>query len=201
MRSVSSLRSALSERNVLLLAVVRMAYSLSYTVFRNLFAIYAVQSLLFSPSLVSFLFSLIGLSTTLVRVPAGRVTDRMGAKRVLLFTYAIVVLDYVALAYVREPSWLTAALILFGLSSGVRAVAEWTYLTSTIPPEVRTISISFLFNCWDVGATVGSAISGFAYEILSFPAILLLAALLNGPLLPAILSLEDRKNQERSVDF
>ncbi len=198
--SLKSLKAVLGERNVLLLAFIRTTYSLTHTVFMTLFAIYAVRSLDFSPSLVSFLFSVIGFSTTLVRVPAGRASDRMGAKRVLFITYLVIILNYVALAYVKDPLPLTFALMLFGLSSGTRAVAEWTSLTNTIPQEVKTISMSFLFNCWDIGAMVGSALSGFSLESLSFPLILLMAALVNSPQLPAAQALKSpgRKDSEES---
>jgi len=190
----SSLKAVLRERNVLILTVIRTAYAISNTMFNTLFAIYAVDQLGFSPSLVALLFSAVGFANTLIKLPAGRISDRVGRKNLLLVAFGVIVIDYVAIAYARNIIPLAVSLIVFGACWGTRAVTEWSFLASTVPPETKTLAMSYLSTFWGLGSTVGSMIAGISAGVLPFPTIFLLAAIINIPAIPSIYAMKNPKD-------
>jgi len=188
-----SLKAVLRERNVVILSVIRTAYSMSNTIFNALFAVYAVERLGLSPSLVALLFSVLGLANALIKLPAGRISDRVGTKPLLLVTFGMIIVDYVAIAYARSVLLLAISLVVFGVCWGTRAVTEWSFLASTVSPETKTLAISYLSIFWGIGSTVGGMIAGVSAGVLPFSEIFLIAALINVPAIPAICAMREIK--------
>jgi predicted MFS family arabinose efflux permease len=191
--TLATLGRVLGQRDVRLLAVVRVSYSLSSAMFTTLFPVWAVNDLQLGSSVVAFFFSVIGFANTVIRMPVGRLADRMGAKRVLFLTFLVIIVDYAVIAYTRNIYLIGLAVFVYGACSGIRAVSEWTHLVDIVQPEVKTLSMSFLFNCWDVGSMLGSIAAGLLTTLLPFQAILLLAAFVNVPTVPAINAMRDVK--------
>ena len=188
---LATLGLVLREKDVRLLAVVRVSYSLSSSMFTTLFPVWAVNDLQLSSSVVALLFSVIGFANTVIRIPVGKLADRMGAKRVLFLTFLVIIVDYAVIAYSRNVYLLGLAILGYGACSGIRAVAEWTHLVDVVQPKIKTLSMSFLFNCWDIGAMLGSISAGLLTTFLPFQMILLLAAFINVPTVPAINAMKD----------
>jgi MFS family permease len=161
--------------------------------FTTLFPVWAVNDLQLGSSVVAFFFSVIGFANTVIRMPVGRLADRIGAKRVLFLTFLVIIVDYAVIAYTRNIYLIGLAVFVYGACSGIRAVSEWTHLVDIVQPEVKTLSMSFLFNCWDVGSMLGSIAAGLLTTLLPFQAILLLAAFVNVPTVPAINAMRDVK--------
>jgi len=153
-----------------------------------------VDQLGFSPSLVALLFSAVGFANTLIKLPAGRISDRVGRKNLLLVAFGVIVIDYVAIAYARNIIPLAVSLIVFGACWGTRAVTEWSFLASTVPPETKTLAMSYLSTFWGLGSTVGSMIAGISAGVLPFPTIFLLAAIINIPAIPSIYAMKNPKD-------
>lgn len=192
--NLGSLKSIFGQRNVIILSIIRALYAMSNRLFSALFAIYAVQQLTLTPSVIALLFSAIGFSNMVIKLPAGVISDRLGRKKVLSVTFGIIVLDYIALAYVKDIIPLGIAVTAFGACWGIRAVTEWSFLSSTIPPETKTMMISYMESFWDIGATAGNFLAGAFTEIFPFSTIFLIAALINIPALPAIHAMKQQLN-------
>ena len=191
MGTLDALKMVLRNRNVLVLTLIRATYSMSNTVFTALFAVYAVRELGFSPSLASLLFSVVGFANAFVKFPAGTLSDKLGAKRVLLTAFGILILVYASIPYARSIPLLLPLLVFFGLCWGTRAVTEWATLANTVPQETKTIAMSYLSSVWGVGSTVGSVMLGVFGDVLPFSTIFLILALINVPALPAIYLMKD----------
>jgi MFS family permease len=186
MGTLDALKLVLGNRNVLVLTLIRTTFSMSNTVFTALFAVYAVRELGFSPSLASLLFSVVGFSNAFVKFPAGTLSDRLGAKRVLLTAFGVLILVYASIPYARGIPLLVPLLVFFGLCWGTRAVTEWATLANTVPQETKAIAMSYLSSVWGLGATIGSILLAVFGEALPFSTIFLMLALINVPALPAI---------------
>ena len=191
MGTLEALKLVLGNRNVMVLTLIRTTFSMSNTVFTALFAVYAVRELGFSPSLASLLFSIVGFSNAFVKFPAGTLSDRLGAKRVLLTAFGVLILVYASIPLARGIHLLVPLLVFFGLCWGTRAVTEWATLANTVPQETKAIAMSYLSSVWGLGATIGSILLGVFGEALPFSTIFLLLALINVPALPAIFVLKE----------
>jgi predicted MFS family arabinose efflux permease len=188
------LKVILRDRNVLVLTFIRTAYAMSATVLTSLFAVFAVRDLGFTPALAALLFSAVGFSNAFIKLPAGRVADALGPRKVLFATFSTLILVYVSMSYARGVAPILLLLVLFGACWGTRAVTEWSTLTNSVTQETKTIAISYLGSIWGVGATLGSFMVGAVGERFPFSTIFLMLALINIPTLPAIYLM--RKNNE-----
>lgn len=191
----NALKMILSNRNVLVLSLIRATYSMSNTVFTALFAVYAVHELGFSPSVASLLFSVVGFANALVKFPAGNLSDRIGAKRVLLITFGALIMVYTVVPHARTILLLLPLLVFFGLCWGTRAVTEWATLANTVPQDAKAIAMSYLSSIWGLGSTIGSLMLGVLGETLPFSTIFLILALINVPALPAIHLIKDNTSE------
>jgi MFS family permease len=191
--TLDALRTILGNRNVLILTLIRATYSMSNTVFTALFAVYAVRDLGFSPSLAALLFSVVGFANAFVKFPAGSLSDRLGAKRVLFASFGILILVYASIPYARSIPLLLPLLVLFGLCWGTRAVTEWATLANTVTMETKTLAMSYLSSIWGLGATFGSLMLGVFGANLPFSTIFLILGLINVPALPAIYLMKDKR--------
>ncbi len=185
-QTFSSYKALVNDRTVLILSIIRTLYFVSNTMFTTLFAIYAVEELRFTPSLIALLFSVQGFITTFIQFPAGRIADRVGRRTVLLITFSAIILNYVGMAVARNFTSLILMFTVFGACWGVRAIVEWSHLTSTVPRETKTIAVSYLENFSHIGAGLGSFFAGVAGRALPFSTIFLMAALVN---IPAVISI------------
>jgi predicted MFS family arabinose efflux permease len=192
--TLATLKLILRDRNVLILTFVRSAYSMSNTVFTSLFAVFAVRDLGFTPALAALLFSVVGISNALIKIPAGRMADSLGPRKVLFASFFTLILVYISISYARGVAPILLLLVLFGACWGTRAVTEWSTLTNSVTQETKTIAISYLGSIWGVGATLGSVMVGVVGEAFPFSTIFLMLALINIPTLPAIYLM--RKNKE-----
>ena len=191
--TLDALKMILGNRNVLVLTLIRTTYSMSNTVFTALFAVYAVRELGYSPSLAALLFSVVGFANAFVKFPAGTLSDRMGAKKVLFASFGILILVYASIPYAKSIPLLLPLLVLFGLCWGTRAVTEWATLANTVSQETKTLAMSYLSSVWGLGATLGSLMLGVFGATLPFSMIFLTLGLINVPALPAIYLMKDKR--------
>ena len=188
-----SLRRLVSKRDFVILAFIRTLYSTSNNTFNTLFSLYAVNQLGFEASQVATLFSAMGLANTSIKIPVGALSDRVGRKRMLLVSFTLIILVYVALATFTEYTLLAVTVMIFGAAWGSRATVEWAALTSSVTPEVKTLAVGFMENFWDLGAAAGSFLAGLLSGFLPVPTIMLLMAGLNVPSIPAIINMSEKK--------
>lgn len=191
--TLDALKMILGNRNVLILTLIRATYSMSNTVFTALFAVYAVRELGFSPSTAALLFSVVGFANAFVKFPAGTLSDRLGAKRVLFSSFGILILVYASIPYAKSILLLLPLLVFFGLCWGTRAVTEWATLANTVTLETKTLAMSYLSSIWGLGATLGSLMLGVFGATLPFSTIFLILGLINVPALPAIYLMKDKR--------
>jgi MFS family permease len=76
---------------------------------------------------------LIALSTALATVPAARLSDRIGRKRVIYLSYALAAVGVTGVALSPVLVFTLVALIPLGLSAGAFLVVDWALMTDIIP--------------------------------------------------------------------
>ena len=196
---IDTLRRVVKEKDVRLLSVLRISFSLGSSIFTILFPVWVVVGLQFSSSVAALLFSVLGFADAFIRIPFGRLADRIGAKRVLFYTYLLILFDYIIIAYSSNIYILSIVIFVYGACSGIRAVSEWTHLVSVIDPKIKTMSMSFLFNCFDFGTMIGSISAGFLTTILPFQTLMLITAFIIMPTIPAINKMTNTSNERINV--
>jgi len=168
----SSLKGILTKRPVQVLTYVRLTFAFGMSIITTIYAIYVVNDLGISPSVWSLLYTLRGLSNTITRMPAGRLSDKIGRRKPLILSFAILALAFFMLSEVGDPVMIGITMLLYGLAHGTRAVSEWAFLGDVVPESDRSLSNSYFSSVFDLGNAVGGTISGSAAMFMSTPTIL-----------------------------
>jgi MFS family permease len=168
----SSLKGILSKRPVQALTYVRLTFAFGMSIITTIYSVYVVNDLGILPSVWSLLYTLRGLSNTLTRMPAGRLSDRIGRKRPLLLSFIILTLAFVLLSEVGDPIIIGLTMLLYGIAHGIRAVSEWAFLGDVVSESDRSLSNSYFSSVFDLGNAIGATIAGSAAMSVSTPMIL-----------------------------
>jgi len=190
-----SLRMIFTNRNVLLLSYCRTSFATSQNLILTLFPLYASDILGYSDSNVALLFTVRGLSNTLIRLPAGKISDRIGRKKPMIVAYALLIVAFGLIATVKDYTLLFAAFALYGFSWGMRAVSEWAFLTDLVEPEIKTLSISYLSSIFSLGSTLGSIAAGTLATMMPYTSIFMIAAGLMIPPIPVITAMKKESGE------
>ena len=100
-----------------------------------LYPIYA-RSLGASVALIGAIASSTGLTTVLLSIPLGSLSDRLGRKRVMLFGIACSALTPLLYSLASEPLHLLPARVIQGIAMGATFNIGFVYVTE-IAPEAR----------------------------------------------------------------
>lgn len=147
----------------------------------------------FDLGLSGTLMSLIAIAGLVVTGPGGSLTDRLGARTVLLAGCASMAAGNVLLAFATTPAGAAVALVLIGINFGVSWPAFNALIAAVVEGDLRQKYFGVNFALVNLGIGVGGIVGGLYVDVSdtsTFTAIFLLdaatglipAALLLGPL-------------------
>lgn len=114
-------------------------------------------------------FTVYAASTILSRVAAGRLSDRIGRRKVII-PFMIVLAVAVFLLPFMNSLWMLAVIgVLFGLGFGSFYPTLNALVVDLTPPPERGGALAFFTAFMDVGITTGSMVLGFAGGLLGYP--------------------------------
>lgn len=192
-RGISSIGRVLKIRSVLALCSCRVLLAITASIFAAVFSIYARDVLLITSYLVSVLFTIRGMINTLLRLPSGKISDRIGRKTPIILSY--VILACVFYLFSETKNFITFMLImaLYGFAWGLRVAPETALISDLVNSEDVSVGIALLQTTFPLGATVGSFLAGWLAQIVSIPTILKMSSLI---IVPAIIILSRIKAEK-----
>jgi MFS family permease len=119
----------------------------------------------FSMETVGVLLAVPAIVGLLMVTPAGVVTDRVGARLVLLSSIATMVLSNVILAFATTPLAAAAGLALMGYGHGVSWPAVNALIGNLVPSEIRQRYFGINFTLLNLGIGIGGLIGGKVVDI------------------------------------
>jgi len=126
-----------------------------------------------SGTTLGFLFTVYAAAQFLCAPAWGRLSDRIGRRRVMLMTIAGTTLALLGLGFARSLLWLFVARAVGGAFAANIGVAS-AYITDVTPEQDRTRWMGMLGACFGVGFVLGPAIGGalapYGYAVPMFAA-------------------------------
>jgi MFS family permease len=142
------------------LAVVYVAFGLSYVIYSTFFAKYLIAEGGYSQHQAGRLWATIGWISILSGIVWGAVSDRLGRKYGLAIVYLIQAFSFTAFALWRSPPGYIASVVAFGLTGwsipGIIAAA----CTDTVGARLAPAAFGFATLFFGLGQAVGPAIGG-----------------------------------------
>jgi len=159
--TLPSLRWNVLPRKLQLFLVVALIFTLGNS--SNTFLLLRAQNLGFTPATAILLYLVYNLVYGLVSYPAGKLSDRIGRKRLLVAGYAFYGLVYLGFALVSAPSQariLWALFGLYGLYIGFTEGVEKALVTDLAPTNLRATAIGLHATIVGIGLFPASFIAG-----------------------------------------
>jgi MFS family permease len=114
----------------------------------------------FEMETVGLLLGLPAVVGLLMVTPAGAVTDRVGARLVLLSSITTMILSNVVLAFATTPLMAAAGLALMGYGHGVSWPAINSLIGNLVPSEIRQRYFGINFTLLNLGIGIGGLVGG-----------------------------------------
>ena len=103
----------------------------------NTFLLLKAKNIGFSEANVIFLYFLYNISASLLAIPAGRRSDQIGRKPVLIAAYVVFALVYFGFAVVNRTEVMVGLFILYGVYTALITGVERAYISEIAPQEFR----------------------------------------------------------------
>jgi len=103
----------------------------------NTFLLLRAKSAGFNDVNVILLYFLYNLTASLLAIPFGRLSDRLGRKNLLFLGYLAFALVYLGFAFVTGTAGLIALFVLYGLYTAMTTGVERALIAEISPPELK----------------------------------------------------------------
>ena len=183
---ISSLWRVLKNTDVLALCSCRVLFAITTSIFATVFSVYAKDTLLIAASLVSALFIIRGSTNTFIRLPSGKISDRIGRKKPILLSYALV--SVIFYLFSETISFIAFALImaLYGFAWGLRVAPETALISDLVENKDANVGIALLQTMFPIGNTIGSLLAGWLAQLVPISTVFKISSLI---IVPAIIIL------------
>lgn len=160
-----SLQWRILPRRLQLFLIVAFIFTLGNS--SNTFLLLRAQNLNFTPATAILLYLVYNIVYGIVSYPAGRLSDQIGRKRILVAGYGFYGLVYLGFALVSAPeqAWMLWGLFgLYGLYSGFTDGIEKALIADLAPAEVRATAIGLHATILGIGLFPASFVAGELWQ-------------------------------------
>ena len=113
----------------------------------------------------------------MVRLFAGRAFDRSGPARIMFFSFCLLAVGYLSLAFFHNPAMFYIAALVLGLGSGVSIPTVMAMVNGIAPAQRRGAANATLLGSLDLGICCGILLTGHTHAAFGWEIAFLLLAL------------------------
>ena len=155
-----SLRRIIIQRNIILLSASSITFFIALGTFETIFPIYAKDELGLKSYQISLLFAARGIPNALSRVPIGNLSDKVGRRIPLVFSYGLSCIALYLISVSTNVLFLVLIIGLYGLAWGARtAPSAALYSDNTLLQDTALVS-TILWLTADIALAFGSGLAG-----------------------------------------
>jgi MFS family permease len=110
------------------------------------------------------------LSSIIIRIPVGKISDRVGRQKIILFGLGVMCVSLGVLSFSHSLALLLFSGGLYGIGFSSVYPTLTALLVDRIPEESRAMSISYFTASFDLGIAGGSVVFGFFPLLSIYPA-------------------------------
>jgi MFS family permease len=104
------------------------------------------------------------LSTIVVRLVTGRISDRIGRPKMLLIGMSLLTLSMLLIGVSNTPNWYTFSSIIFGIATGTSSPTLFAWTADLAPVNRRGIGTGTMFIALEFGIFSGSGLTNELYD-------------------------------------
>ena len=154
------------DKKALPASVTMFLFLIPYGAISTFIALYAVEINIANGGIF---FTLMAITTVLMRVMAGRTVDRVGEKPIVIISTVVQLISLALLAlWPGLVSFIISALF-FGVGFGMMSPTMQAMAVRTAPPHRRGAASSTYLCAFDCGIGLGGVIAGYLLRFLGYP--------------------------------
>ncbi|MEG1430467.1 MAG: MFS transporter [Oscillospiraceae bacterium] len=165
----------------------------------NAFLLLRAKDVGFTDTSVVLLYLAYNLTAAVLSIPFGRLSDKIGRKKVLVGGYLAFSLVYFGFAYAKNAGMMVGVFILYGFYTAMVAGAERALITEIAPPDLRGTMLGLQATVAGIALLPASVIAGFLWDNLGPRAPFLFGAALSAVAAALLLVLLGRKAKPKTA--
>ena len=130
----------------------------------NAFLLLRAKSLGFDDASVIFLYFIYNLSAALLAIPAGKRSDVIGRKKLLVTGYFVFSIVYLGFAFVQSKEMMIGLFILYGLYTALITGVERAFISEIAPTHLKGTMLGMHSTIVGVALLPASTIAGFLWN-------------------------------------
>lgn len=130
----------------------------------NAFLLLRAKSVGFSQTNVILLYFVYSVSASLLAIPFGRLSDKLGRKTILTIGYVLFSLVYFALAFARSKSLFVIIFIVYGVYTAMTAGVERALIAEIAPFQLKGTMLGLHSSIVGIALLPASMICGFLWD-------------------------------------
>jgi MFS family permease len=130
----------------------------------NAFILLRAQSIGFNAQNVILLYFLFNMTASILAMPFGKLSDRIGRKKLLVPGYLVFSACYIGFAFVSNHWLMIAVFIAFGMYTAMIAGVERAYVAEIAPKRLKGTMLGLQATVVGVALLPASVIAGFLWE-------------------------------------
>ena len=131
----------------------------------NTFLLLRAQNMGFDSATVVLLYFLYNIVSSLLSIPLGKVSDRVGRKWVLVAGYVTFAIVYSCFAWAGGKAVIVAAFALYGVFTAMTAGVERAFIAEIAPRELKGTMLGLHSTIVGIALLPASVIAGFLWNI------------------------------------
>jgi len=145
----------------------------------NVFILLRAQSVGFETTSVILLYFLYSMTASLLAMPFGKLSDKIGRKKLLAPGYLAFTLCYLGFAFVTNQWALVAVFVLYGAYTAAISGVERAYVSEIAPPELKGTMLGLQSTVAGLALLPASIIAGVLWDTVNPAAPFILGATLS----------------------
>lgn len=131
----------------------------------NVFLLLRARSVGFNDTSVILLYFIYNLTASLLSIPAGKRSDKVGRKRLLVAGYSVFSLVYAGFAFAGNKLVLVSLFIMYGLYTAMITGVERAFISEISPPELKGTMLGMHSTIVGIALLPASMIAGVLWDV------------------------------------
>lgn len=133
----------------------------------NAFLLLRAQNKGFTPAGVILLYFIYNVTASLLALPLGRLSDRIGRKRLLVSGYAVFALVYFGFALAQSKTTVVLMFVAYGVYTAMTAGVERAFISEISPKDLKGTMLGLHSSLVGIALLPASALAGFLWDNIS----------------------------------
>jgi len=131
----------------------------------NSFIILKANAVGFNEMSVILLYFIYNMTASIFSVPFGKLSDRIGRKKLLVAGYLAFSLCYLGFAFVSNQWMMVVVFVIYGAYTAIIAGAERAFVAEISPPELKGTMLGLHSTVAGIALLPASIIAGFLWDV------------------------------------